>query len=263
MFALFKYECKSGIKNLLIWALSVGGMGLICLLLYKSMEESMAGMAESFASMGAFSDAFGMSSLSIATLKGYFATEIGTIHALGSSFFAASIATVILSKEEDGHTAEFTFTLPISRPKIIAMKFAAVLVNLVCFTGICGIFYMVGFLGVGEKEPGSEFLIFLFLQFMMNVEIAAVCFVISAVCKKNKLGIGISVAMLFYIYDLMARIVPDLKDAMFISPFSYANATSIFSNAETDMTALILGAVIIVSTTLAAGTIYTKRDLAS
>lgn len=54
MFAIFKNEWKSGFKSLLIWALSVGGMGLICILLYKSMEDSMAGMAESFASMGSF-----------------------------------------------------------------------------------------------------------------------------------------------------------------------------------------------------------------
>lgn len=54
---------------------------------------------------------------------------------------------------------------------------------------------------------------------MMNIEIAAICFVISAVSKKNRLGIGISVAMLLYVYDLMARVVPDLKDAIFISPF--------------------------------------------
>ena len=137
--AILKNEWKSGWKSLLIWALSVGGMGLICIILYKGMEDSMADMAESFATMGAFSDAFGTSTLSIATLKGYFATEIGTIHALGSSMFAASIATVILSKEEDGHTAEYTFTLPVSRGKVIAMKFLAVLINLICFTFICGI----------------------------------------------------------------------------------------------------------------------------
>ena len=263
MFALFKNEWKSGIKSLLIWALSVGGMGLICLLLYKSMEDSMAGMAESFASMGAFADAFGMSTLSIATLKGYFATEIGTIHALGSSFFAASIATIILSKEEDGHTAEFTFTLPVSRPKVIAMKFAAVLVNLICFTGICALFYMIAFLVLGEKDMGSEFAAFMLFQLMMNVEVAAICFVISAVSKKNKLGLGISVVMLLYIYDLMARVVPDLKDAIFVSPFSYANATSILSNAELDVAALILGAFMIIAMPLGAGMIYSKRDLAS
>ena len=41
MFAIFKNEWKSGFKSLLIWALSVGGMGLICILMSKSMEESM------------------------------------------------------------------------------------------------------------------------------------------------------------------------------------------------------------------------------
>ena len=77
------------------------------------------------------------------------------------------------------------------------------------------------------------------------------------------MGIGISVAMLFYVYDLMARVVPDLKDYIFISPFSYSNATSIFSNAETDTVAVILGVFIIVMMTCAAGMIYSKRDLAS
>ena len=47
MFAIFKNEWKTGIKNLLIWSLSVGAMGLICILLYKSMEDSMADMADS------------------------------------------------------------------------------------------------------------------------------------------------------------------------------------------------------------------------
>ena len=51
MFAIFKNEWKTGIKNLLIWSLSVGAMGLICILLYKSMEDSMVTMAESFANM--------------------------------------------------------------------------------------------------------------------------------------------------------------------------------------------------------------------
>lgn len=263
MFAIFKNEWKSGIKNLCIWAVSVGGMGLACILLYKSMESSMADMAESFAKMGSFSDAFGMSTLSIATLKGYFATEIGTIHSLGSSLFAASIASVILSKEEDGHTGEFTFTLPVTRPKVIAMKFAAVFTNLFCFTGICALFYLIGFTVLGEKEMGNEFLTFMLFQFMMNVEIAAICFVISAVSKKNRQGLGISVAMVLYLYDLMARVVPDLKNVMFFSPFSYANATSIFSNAKMDSKAWILGVVMIIGMTLTAGTIYSKRDLVS
>lgn len=262
MYALLKNECKSGFKSLMIWALSVGGLGFVCILLFQSMEDSMVGMAEQFASMGAFSEAFGMSTLSIATLKGYFATEIGTIHSLGSGMFAATLATVILSKEEDGHTAEFTFTLPLSRVKIITVKYLSVFVNLIVFTGICTLLYLTGFLVLVE-EPGSEFFLYMLMQFMMNVEVAAICFLISAMSKKNKLGLGISVALILYLYDLMARVVPSLKNAAFLSPFSYANATTIFSKSEIELIALVIGAVIIIGMTVVSGMIYARRDLAS
>lgn len=263
MIAFFKNEFKSGIKTLLIWAIAVGGMGLICILLYKSMEGSMEEMAESMASLGAFSDAFGMSTLSIATLKGYFATEVGTIHSLGSCLFAASIATVMLSKEENEHTAEFTFTLPISRNKIIAMKYLNVLVQIAIFTLLCGLMYFGGFVALGEMDGSKEMVIFLLLQLVMNVEIASVCLLISAISRINRVGIGISIGMLLYAYDLMARVVPKLKDAMFISPFSYANATVIFAKESIDAIAIILGGVIIVAFLVISWMYYVKKDLAS
>ena len=249
MYAFWKMEWKAAGKSLLLWSAVVGGIGLICILLYQSMEGSMAGMAENFASMGAFSEAFGMNTLSIATLQGYFATEIGTIHALGSSMFAATLATVILSKEEDGHTAEFTFTLPVAREKIIIAN--------------CAGCYQIGFLALGEKEITGEFLRFIALQLMMNTEIASICFLISAVSKKNRAGIGISIPVILYVYDLMARVVPDLEDVKFISPFSYANATEIFSREQPDRGAFVLGVLVIAALTVISGRIYAKRDLAS
>lgn len=79
----------------------------------------------------------------------------------------------------------------------------------------------------------------------------------------QELNAEVEAVLVFMEKHLVSLDLMEPENPQFISPFSYANATSIFSNAETDMTALILGAVIIVSTTLAAGTIYTKRDLAS
>lgn len=263
MISFFRYELKSSIKGLLIWSLSVGCLGLFCILLYKSMEESIGDIAGSMASMGAFSDAFGMSTLSIATLKGYFATEIGTIHSLGIGLFAASVATVVFSKEEDAHTAEYTFTLPLTRGKIIASKVVSVLINLVLFTLIAACLYVIGFFALGEKEIGAEFIKFMALQLVMGVEISSFCLAISAINKKSKPGIGICTAMLFYIYDLMARVVPKLKDVIFLSPYSYSNATTIFSNESPDAKALIFGLTL----TLLLGTFssiyYAKKDLAS
>lgn len=263
MKALLRYELKSGLKSFLIWTLAVGGMGFVCLILFKSMEASMEGMAENFASMGSFSQAFGMDILSIATPTGYFATEIATIHALGGSIFAASIATVILSKEEDGHTAEFTFTLPVTRAKVVFVKGITVLINLVLFTLICGVLYYIGFTIIGETNPGNDFFIYMVTQLLMNIEIAAICFLLSAISKKNKIGVGIGVAMILYIVDLMARVIPDLKEIIMITPFSYSNAAEIFSGTADSQIAIIVGVIVILVLGVSAFQFYTHRDLAS
>ena len=106
MRVLLKHEWKQIFRSLLIWSLAVGAMGMLCICLYASMTEDMAELSESFSNMGAFSDAFGMSTLGIGTIAGYFATEVGVVHSLGSSMFAAIMASTILSKEEEGHTCK-------------------------------------------------------------------------------------------------------------------------------------------------------------
>ena len=138
MKTVFLKELRLGLKGFLIWSLSVGILGLACILLYSSMEGDMKQMADAFSNMGAFSDAFGMSTLSIATLKGYFATEVGAVHGLGSAMFASILAIGILSKEEEGHSGEFLLSLPVSRRGIVAAKGLSVLILLFAFTVICG-----------------------------------------------------------------------------------------------------------------------------
>lgn len=150
---IYKHEMKQYWKTLLLWSVCVGGMGMACILLYSSMREEMAGMAESFAAMGAFSAAFGMDQLSIATLKGFYATEVGTIHELGGAMFAAVVSMNILSKEEDGHTSEFLFSLPIARGKVVWIKWCVVCTNLLLFHLLCGGLYGLGFVLLGRAFP--------------------------------------------------------------------------------------------------------------
>ncbi|MCR4690376.1 MAG: ABC transporter permease [Lachnospiraceae bacterium] len=256
-------EIRLNLKALLIWAFSVGGMGLVCIILYKSMQGDMKQMADAFSNMGAFSDAFGMSTLSIATLKGYFATEVGAVHGLGGGMFAAIISVGILSKEEEGHTGEFLFSLPIARKKVVLAKGICVLCMLAVFTLICGAMYCCGIAALGEEIPAEEFCRFMGMQFLMNLEIAAVCFAISAASGKSKMGLGIGLAMGCYFYDVIGRVVPDAKDYLFAGPYSYANASEIFTGAEADAKAIILAAAVIIAGVLFAHQRYDSRDLAS
>lgn len=184
MFTIYKHEIKTYLKTLLIWVACVGGLGFGCILLFSSMQKEMTGMAQNFASMGAFSDAFGMSQLSIATLTGFYATEIGTIHGLGGAMFAAIISTTMLSKEEDGHTGEFLFSLPVTRGKAVFSKWCAVMTHIILFNFLCVCFYIAGFLILGEDIPMKEFFLYHAMEIVMQLEIAAICYAISAYMKK-------------------------------------------------------------------------------
>lgn len=263
MSTIYKHEMKLLLKTFLVWFLAVGGMCFICILLFNSMKGEMEGMADSFSQMGAFADAFGMSQLSIATLEGFYATEVGTVHSLGAAMFAAIISMIMLSKEEDGHTSEFLFTLPVSRAKVITSKLSAVITNVILFNVICVGVYALGIVLLDEDIDFDRFLLYHGMQLLMHLEIVGICFGLSAFMKKNKLGLGLGIVMLFYAYDLMARVIPDLKDYKLLSPFSYANAADVFSTGEVEIPALILGMGIMFVCVIVAYVRYGKRDLAA
>lgn len=256
-------ELKMNFKTLLIWSLSVGGMGLACILLYQSMEGEMKEMADAFSNMGAFSDAFGMSTLSIATIKGYFATEVGAVHGLGGSMFVSLLGAGMLSKEEELHTGEFLFSFPVSRKKIVAAKALCIVLMTVLFTVICGLLYACGFAVLGEELPVKEFMTYMCMQLLMDLEIAAICFAISSVWSKTKTGLALGAALMFYAYDVIGRVVTDVKKYLFIGPFSYANASDIFSGSDISFKAVCFGTTLAASCIIFAFMYYDKRDLAS
>ena len=262
MLSVIKRELRLGLKNLLIWTFTVGGLGLICTLMYNSMKGDMKEMAEQFSQMGAFSEAFGMSTLSIATLKGFFATEVGTVHGLGSAMFAAFLASCMLSKEEDGHTGEFLYSLPISRGKAVTAKAVAILTDLVAFTLVSEAFYVIGFAVLGEDIPWASMNRFMGSMLLMNIEISAISFFISSISGKNRMGVALGLSLVAYTYDIMGRVIPDLKEYLFIGPFSYVNASEIFADMAAPKYSILLGLIVIAASVCASYITYLRRDLA-
>ena len=262
MLPIYKHEMKFYLKTLLVWFVCTAALGAACILLFSNLKESMTDIAENFASMGSFSDAFGMSGLSIATLPGFYAAEIGTIHALGGAMFAAVIGTDLLSKEENGHTSEFLFTLPTTRRKVLSAKWCAAAGIIVLFNLLCMAVFFTCITIIGEEMDWKSFLMFHIMQTLMHLEIAAVCFCISAGINKIKSGLGIGIALLFYAFDLIARVLPDLSDLKWLSPFSYANAADIFQHTSTELKAVLAGTALGICCICISYAIYERKDLA-
>lgn len=260
---LLKHEWKMNLKSLIIWTLCVGICCSGCILLFESVAESMEEMAQAFADMGSFSAAFGMDKVSIATLTGFYATEISIIFLVGGAMFAAMTGAVLLSKEEEGHTMEFLHTLPVSRGYIYLWKYAALLLLILVFNLVCMGLDVAGFLAIGEEMAFGEYAEYHLLALVMQVEVGSLCYLISAVCKRKQIGAALGLAVLFYLMDIMYNIVPDLEFFKFLTPFYYANAAEIYSGGDSRVGLMWLGLAVTFAAVLCGGIVYKKRDMAA
>lgn len=258
---LLKHEVKMNFKTLLIWTVSVGILCGGCILLFKSLEESMRGMADAYSNMGAFSTALGMDKLSVSTLEGFYGTEIALMFAVGGAMFAAMTGASMLSKEEEGHTCEFLFTLPMGRGTVILGKYAAMVLLVLLFNVLTVLMILAGFAGAGEMLEPKTFTLYHGAQFLMQLEMGSVCFLISAISKRKQLGASLGLAMVLYMADLMCRIIPDLENLKYVTPYYFSNGADILANGKVDGAMAAISLAVTFLSVMTAAVVYQKRDL--
>lgn len=260
---LYLHEMKMNIKSLVIWTICVGGLCLGCILLYSSLEESLQGMAQVYSNLGAMSAALGMDKMSIATLTGFYATEVAMMHGLGGAMFAAILGSGLLAKEEAGHTAEFLNTLPVSRSRIFLIKYGVLVSDILLFHVICVGCYFVGFAVMGEEILWKEMLLFHVMQLLMQLEIGTICFLLSSFSKRIQMGAGLGITIILFAADMMCRILPALEKVKYITPFYYANAPDIFTTGAVESKLPGIGGAVILLALLAAAAHYCRKDIAA
>ncbi len=260
---LFKHELKLNLKLILIWSTCVGFSCFGCILLFGGLRESMEGMADAYAQMGAFSSALGLDRISVSTMEGFYATEVAIIYAIGGAMFAAMAGVCMLSKEEEGHTSEFLNTLPFGRRYIVCWKYLSTAAMIVLFNLLCVIWVFAGFALDGEMPPEKGLALFHGAQLLMHLEVGSVCFFISAVCKRKQTGAALGFAVLLYVMDLMCRIVPDIENVKYVTPYYFSNATDIFTSGKMEGGMAAVCAAVTAISFVAAYVIYGRRDLAA
>ncbi len=259
---LMKHELKQGRKSLMIWTVAIGFLLAVCVFMFPEMKGEMDGVSDMFASMGSFTEAFGMDRINFGSLMGFYAVECGNILGLGGAFFAALCGVSILAKEEKEHTAEFLLTHPVSRVHIVAQKLLAVMIQIIVMNVLVCVLSIASIALIGETISWKELLLlhlaFLFLQ----IEIAGICFGISAFLRRGGLGIGLGIAAVMYFLNLIANISDSAKFLKYITPFGYTEGADIVSNASLDTGLVLLGMLYCVIGVVVAFMKYCKKDIA-
>lgn len=258
---LFKHEIKQGWKALTIWTASIGLFVMLCVFMYPEMSEEMEGVNEMFSSMGAFTSAFGMDRLNFGTLTGFYAVECGNILGIGGAFFATLISINSLAKEEKERTAEFLLSHPISRSWIISQKLLAVTVQIMIINVLVFALSAASIIAVGEKVLWNEIFLLHFAYFLVQAELAGICFGISAFLRRSGLGIGLGMAAVMYFLNIIANISKDAEFLKYITPFGYAEGADIIANSTLNNKMLLSGMVYAVVGICAAYWKYCGKDI--
>lgn len=258
---LVRHELRQGKLSFLIWTASIGFLLAICIFLFPEMKGQMEGVNDVFASMGSFTEAFGMDRLNFGSLVGFYSVECGNVLGLGGAFYAALCAVGMLSKEEKDKTAEFLLTHPVSRRRIITEKLIAVLIQITAMNLIIYAISVGSIAAVGEEIPWKEINLMHLAYYLLQLELAGICFGISAFLRKGSAGVGLGIATMMYFLNLVANIADVAGFLKYITPFGYCEGADIVTDGSLDITLVAIGAVIGIAGIVIAYLNYTKKDI--
>lgn len=259
---IIRHELRQSRISLLIWTLAIGSLLAVCIFIFPEMKEEMDGVSDMFSSMGSFTAAFGMDRISFGTLTGFYAVECGNILGLGGAFFTALCAVSVLSKEEKEHTAEFLLTHPVSRARILTEKLLAVLIQVLLLNAAVYAISVGSIALIGETVPWKELSLLHLAFLLLQMELAGICFGISAFGRRTGAGTGLGVATVLYFLNLIANISDTAEFLRYITPFAYAEGADIVTNVSLDGKLVLLGMLYGISGVAAGYLKYCRKDIA-
>lgn len=258
---LVRHELWQGKLSFLIWTVCIGFLLTVCVFLFPEMKGQMEGISETFASMGSFTAAFGMDRLNFGTLIGFYAIECGNVLGLGGGFYASLCAVHILCKEEKDKTAEFLLAHPVSRSRIITEKLIAVLIQITALNLIIYVLSVGSMTMIGEEIPWKEMNLLHLAYYLLQIELAGICFGLSAFLRKGSAGVGLGIAAMMYFLNLIANIAEVAEFLKYITPFGYCEGADIVSDGRLNGAMVAIGMAIGIAGTAVAYLKYTGKDI--
>lgn len=258
---VFLHELRRNRLSLAVWAAAIAFMLGISVLIYPQMTTQMAEINEVFADMGSFTAAFGMDKVSFGEFGGYFSIECGNVLGLGGALFAAILGISALAREEREHTAEFLYTHPLTRTRIVGEKLAAVLAQILLLNLAVAAVALLSMRVIGESAEAKPLLLLFLAYLLMQAELAAITFGVSAFLRSGGMGLGIGAAIMLYFLNIIANITEKAAFLKFITPFGYTDGADIMSSGRLEIKYLAVGLLLAAAGVSAAFLKYRKKDI--
>lgn len=258
------HELKSSWKSWLIWTLAIGFFVVVCVAVYPEMNQAMSEeIAKMYSSLGSFGEAFGLDKLQINDLLDFYGLECGTIIGIGGAIYAAILGIGALAKEESRHTAEFLFSHPVSRGKIIGQKLLAIVVQILALNLAILIIALVSIRAINGDIELSTFLLYHLSLAILTVQVGLAAFGISGFLQHENVGAGVGLAVGAYFLNIVINLKQDFDFLKFLTPFYYIEASRVLVDKAIDWPLVGLQMLIAVAVLAVGVRYYQTKDLRS
>ena len=111
------------------------------------------------------------------------------------------------------------------------------------------------------QYSGNLFFLLFLAYYVLQVEVASVCFGISAFLSHGGMGVGLGMAALLYFLNIITNLTEDAKFLKYITPFGYTEGADIIADECLNMEYLSVGLVFTVIGISAGFYRYCKKDI--
>jgi len=244
---LFKRELKRNLKSFLVTILICGFMIVWVVSMSKKMGPDIKTILD-LKFPGPLQEAFGMANLDFGSAKSFFALIFSYIYLFLAIYIAGVFAT-IMSKEFSDKTAEYLFSLPVPRFRIIATKLS---VSLLYFVVIIILMFFLSWISFAMNIKGSFDLklitLFSLAWLIGGLVFASLAFLISSFFPYSKSISSVSVIliMVMYMLQIVIAVNDKLDNLKYISPFDWFKGSEIANTMSLDTTYCLIGVFVII-----------------
>lgn len=260
---ILKWEIKAQFKTLLIW--SVVFIVLIFMMTSEfsayydnpEMSDVLDAMPEGMLK------AFSMENANLTTTTGYISL-VALYFYIMVGVYAVLLGNGIIAKEERDKTAEYLLTLPVSRRKLLFIKWLAALINTVFLSLVIFAATTAAMQPYDLDQAFFKFLTQITVScFIIMLIFLSIGYLMASVLKRYKSSGKLSAVLVFILY--LVNVIMALSDKLdfmkYLTPFKYFEAQKILKEGSFDTTYLIISGGIVIISMITAFIIYPKRDI--
>lgn len=135
------------------------------------------------------------------------------------------------------------------------------MLTVIAFNVLYILLALAAFAAIGGLDNARAFWLFHLAQLLMHLEIACVCFALSALMRKPGAGLGLGLSALLYVAGLMSNISQKAEFLKYFTPYAYADAARVIPDGRIDPLLAGIGLALTIAAAAFGVIYYSKKDI--